>query len=315
MRQIIKALSQVYLDLNFKTSNGLHVQIAEFPARWMDHSALSALRQDLRTVAATSLSAGDLDYGVFSADSDRLKQTIVTLVKQRDGTPIAFNALAVIETEAHTHRIAKILHLGLVMIDPGQRSRGLSWILYGLTCFLLFLRNGLRPLSVSNVTQVPAVAGLVAETFSNVYPTPASTENADFQKLLLARAIMADHRHVFGVGPEAEFDENSFIITNAYTGGSDHLKKSFEQAAKHRIEHYNSYCEKMLDYERGDDLLQIGQIDLAAASSYISKQVPKGSILNVMALSLLVAMRRVILPVSHWFNSNKDYGNLRALKK
>ena len=40
------------------------------------------------------------------------------------------------------------------MVDPDARSRGFSWVLYGLTCVLLFVRNGLRPLYVSNVTQV-----------------------------------------------------------------------------------------------------------------------------------------------------------------
>ena len=194
-------------------------------------------------------------------------------------------------------------------------SRGLSWILYGLTCFLLFLRNGLRPINVSNVTQVPAVVGLVAETFSNVYPSPTLTTNADFQKLLLARAIMTDHRHVFGVGTEAEFDESAFIISNAYTGGSDHLKKTFAQAPKHRIDDYNRFCENTLDYDRGDDVLQLGQIDLAAAASYIRKAVPKGSVLSVAGLGILVALQRVFLPALHWLDSDTDYGCLRPVNK
>jgi len=314
MQNFIKSLSQAHLDLTFRTSGGLDVQISEFPGCWMQTDSLAALRTDLRTIAKATLTAGSLDYGVFSEDSDALTRTIVTLVKQRDGTPIAFNALPVMETRIN-NRDTKVLHLGLVMVDPEQRNRGLSWILYGLTCFLIFLRNGLRPIAVSNVTQVPAVTGLVGETFSNVYPTPSTSENVDFHKLLLARAIMSNHRHVFGVGPDAEFDEDRFVITNAYTGGSDHLKKTFEESAKHRIEDYNDFCQQNLDYNRGDDILQLGQMDLAAAATYISKEVPKGSVLNVIALSTLVAVRRVILPVTHWFNSNKDYGSLRPVKK
>jgi len=302
------------MDLSFRAGGGLTVQIAEFPGRWMDDAALAALTHDLKTIAGKTLSAGDLSYGVFSGDPERLAQTIVTLVKARDGTPIAFNALAVIDTELNG-KPTEVLHLGLVMVDPDQRSRGLSWILYGLTCLLLLLRAGLRPLYVSNVTQVPAVVGLVSETFSEVFPTPKHTENADFNKLQLARAIMAGHRHVFGVGAEAGFDEQSFVISNAYTGGSDHLKKRFDEATHHRDDSYNEFCQQMLDYDRGDDVLQIGQIDLAAARNYVTKEVPRGSVLSLFALGALVTLRRLVLPVLQWADSGKDYGLLRPANK
>jgi hypothetical protein len=61
---------------------------------------------------------------------------------------------------------------------------------------------------------------------------------------------MRRHRAVFGVGDEAGFDEARFVITNAYTGGSDALKKSLETAPRHRGERYNAFCARELDYER-----------------------------------------------------------------
>jgi len=311
MQNYFKTILQTHLDLNFRTNQGLKVQIAEFPGRWMEQEAIKALANDLRTVASSTVTAGELNYGVFSDEAERLKHTIITIVKQSDGTPIAFNALPVIEADING-RETKVLHLGLVMVGAGQRGKGLSWILYGLTCFLLFLRNGLRPIHVSNVTQVPAVTGLVAETFSNVFPTPSAKENSDFRKLLLARSIMSDHRHVFGVGPEASFNEDCFVITNAYTGGSYHLKKTYKESAKHRIEKYNLFCKQALDYDRGDDIFQLGRMDLAAASTYVIRSVPKGSILSVMALGLVIAIQRVVLPVSCWFDADKDFGCLRS---
>ena len=59
---------------------------------------------------------------------------------------------------------------------------------------------------------------------------------------------MRRHRRVFGVGEDAGFDEARFVITNAYTGGSDNLKKSFDVAPKHRDEAYNDFCREQLDY-------------------------------------------------------------------
>jgi hypothetical protein len=138
--------------------------------------------------------------------------------RRSDGRPVAFNALAIIDLDLGDGP-TEVLHLGLVMVDPDLRSRGLSWILYGLTCVLLFFRNQMRPLWVSNVTQVPAIVGMVSETFSDVRPMPERPRESSLRHVLLARAIMRDHRHVFGVGEDAGFDEDRMVITNAYTGG------------------------------------------------------------------------------------------------
>ena len=70
---------------------------------------------------------------------------------------------------------------------------------------------------------------------------------------------MRDHRDAFGVGTEAGFDRERFVITNAYTEGSDGLKKAYSAAPKHRDQRYNEMCLRQLDYERGDDFLQIGR--------------------------------------------------------
>ena len=96
-----------------------------------------------------------------------------------------------------------------------------------------------------------------------------------FAHLQLARGIMRAHRAVFGVGDEAGFDEARFVITDAYTGGSDALKKTFEAAPKHRDEQYNAFCARELDYARGDDVLQLGRIDLAGARRYLLREVPR----------------------------------------
>lgn len=311
MRYVLTALQQRFLDLSFVTS-GVRVEIVERVGKWMEEDRLSALSADLRNVAAKSLSEKDLDYGVFSGDRTRLAASTITVVRDKTThAPIAFNALVHMDTTA-AGKPCEVIHLGLVMVDPDVRSRGLSWILYGLTCLLLFLRSGLRPHYISNVTQVPAVVGMVSETFSQVQPTPEAPETRDFEMILIARDIMARHRHVFGVGPDATFDEKRSVIQNAYTGGSDNLKKSFDDATKHRDAAYNSWCAEALDYERGDDFLQIGVIDLAAANRYVARSVPRRSLLGVTLLGLIVVLQRAVVPALQWIDDTKDFGRLRA---
>ncbi len=306
---IFKTFGRKYMDVTLRTGADYVVRIVERPGLWMDAAALAALSADLRTIAARTLDAGSLTYGVFSGEKERMGAVIITLVCRHDGTPVAFNALAVMQLDTAAHP-TDVLHLGLVMVDPDERSKNLSWVLYGLTCFLIFFRRQFRPVWVSNVTQVPAVVGMVSEMFSDVWPGPRQGRRT-LNHLLLAREIMATQRYVFGVGDEAGFDENRFVITDAYTGGSDDLKKTWDSAPKHRDDDYNNFCAEMLDYDRGDDVLQLGQMDLAAMRTYLIREVPKSAVIGLLLTGGLVALRRVVLPAVHWADTTRTWSILR----
>jgi hypothetical protein len=202
------------------------------------------------------------------------------------------------------------------MVDPDLRSRNLSFLLYGLTCFLVVLRRQFRPVWVSNVTQVPAVVGMVTTMFSDVWPAPPGkgAPRRTLAHLILARQIMAAHRHVFGVGPEAGFDEARFVITDAYTGGSDDLKKTLADAPRHRDEAYNAFCAGALDYDRGDDVLQLGRMDLPAVRRYLAREVPPSRLAGVLAAGGLVLVGKLVLPALHWFDAGKPWSILRPAR-
>lgn len=311
----IGSMVRRYLDLSLPVGQSRRMRIIERPGLWMAPDRLAALVGQLRQIASRTLKGEDLEYGIFSGDKSRLESTFITLVTDsKTGAPIAFNALPVIPLELDG-RSVDLLHLGLVMVDPDQRSKGLSWVLYGLTCFLLFIRNQGRPIWISNVTQVPAVVGMVTETFSEVYPDPRSAAPRRFRHLVLVRQIMRKFRYVFGVGPEAGFDEQNFIITNAYTGGSDNLRKTFEEAQKHRQPVFNDYCGSHLDYARGDDVIQIGKLDLAAARRYLTDMVPKGALGFVAVASIMALIQRAILPIVQWLDTDREFGRLRPRSK
>ncbi|MBU8976434.1 MULTISPECIES: hypothetical protein [unclassified Lysobacter] len=307
----LKSIAQRYLDVRLRAGRDFDTRILERPGCWMPAAELDTLSAELREVASRTLPAGSLTYGVFSGDRTRLAHSIVTVVYRRsDRRPVAFNAMAAMALEVDG-RPEEVLHLGLVMVDPDVRSQGLSWVLYGLSCFLLLVRKQMRPLWVSNVTQVPAIVGMVAETFSDVFPGPHPGARRRFVQLLAARQIMAGHRHVFGVGADAVFDEQRFVITNAYTGGSDALKKTFDEAQKHRKPAYNDFCARELDYARGDDVLQLGRMDLEAAVRYLRHSVPRAAWAQVLLSAGVLVVQRLALPVLHWFDSDREWGRLR----
>ena len=303
-----------HLKLTMPVGRGLTLRIVERPGLSLPKDARDVLCADLRRVAHAVLPDGELHYGVLGGDPGRLANSVITIVyDKRTKAPVAFNALALMDVNL-AGRPIEMLHLGLVMVDPALRGRGLSELLYGLTCVLLFLRRQCRPIRLSNVTQVPAVFGMVAETFDSVFPTPEHSTDPDFAHRTLARQIMARHRTVFGVGPEAVFDENRSLILDSYTGGSDDLKKTFDEAPKHRKESYNAFCGQALDYARGDDVLQIGQINMNAAARYLSRIARPGSAPWLAGSLLLFAIQSAILPVIYWLDDDQPWGTLRPWK-
>lgn len=302
------------LDTTLAAGRGLRSRIVERPGLALSAADLDALVEDVRSVAHRVLGNRELAYGVFSADPETLARTVLTVVyERRTGRPVAFNALAILEADLGG-RSVEILHLGLVMVRPDVRGNGLSATLYGLTCVLLFVRRQCRPIWISSVTQTPAVVGMVAETFSDVFPGKPRARRS-FQHERLARQIMGRWRHAFGVGEEAGFDADRFVITNAYTGGSDELKKTFDATAKHRDPSYNSLCAAELDYGRGDDLLQVGQIDMRAAARYLARVAPPDSVLGLIGGVALLMIQTAFLPLVHWLDHTQPWGSLRAWKR
>ena len=192
----LKALRQPTIDLTLRTHTGLITRIVETPGLSLSEAELGELVAQLRVVAAKTLPEESLTYGIFSGDRERLSRAIVTLISEEaTARPIAFNALSVMDVELDGEP-AEVTHLGLVMVDPDERGRGLSWVLYGLTALVLFVRDGLRPKWISNVTQVPSVVGMVSQTFSDVFPSPHPDARQSFAHLQLARHHVASPRRV-----------------------------------------------------------------------------------------------------------------------
>lgn len=312
---MIQSAFKKYLDLEFSDpSQGIVVHIYERPGHWMSDDRLVSLITDLRGLVKVSLKDETLDYGALTGDREVLKNIIITVIYDKKTKEImAFNSLCYMPCKLG-HTEVNVLHLGLVLVRPDVRQGGFSWILYGLTTTLIFLRNRLNTIWVTNVSQVPAIIGRVAETFGEVYPNPIDPKSHSFKHLILAREIMKHHRHVFGVGGDAVFRERDFVIENSYTGGSDHLKKTFQESAHHRKPVFNEFCQKHLDYDRGDDFLQLGNIQLQTIYDYVTKDIPSKSIMSMIALSAYMILQGMILPLMSWFQANHQQGMIRPWK-
>ena len=306
----IDAFRRRHLNVRFRTRGSSRARIVEFPGRWMDPGELNRLVEDIRTVVRAGVPGGSLDYGVLS-DPERLRNAVLTVIyAESDGRPVAFNVLHVLPCDIRG-REEEVIHLGLVLIDPDFRQHGLMGALYGITCFLLIMRRQMRPMWVSNVTQLPLVFGIVSDFMEDVFPAAHLRTRRTFAHLQIARQIATRYRSVYGTGPEAEFDAERFILRNSYTGGSDNLKKTFEEAPKYRNESVNCMCQEQLDYDRGDDFLQIGRFTFSVARRYLTRSASVISPLFLVTQAGMLLLESLVAPVLQWLTPSRAMGALR----
>ncbi len=287
--------------ISFFLSKKLRIDLYDRPGQFLSDTDLQKLVEDLRAVAARGQEGKEVPlYGALLGERADLSKRILTIAYDAEtDEPVGFNALAYLDVPVGVTQIT-VVHLGLIFVDPEWQKRHLPSILYGLTTFLLFFQSGFRAFWISNVTQVPAIAGMTAMNYHAVYPTHLEDGRQTFTHLVLARGIMKYHRSAFGVGDDAGFDEAQQVITNAYTGGSDHLKKTFASAPKHRDARCNTMMEKMLDYDRGDDVLQLGVCNIPAILRYISSQAGHGFAKTLIFQALNLVVLGMLVPIVRW---------------
>ncbi|MBD66185.1 MAG: hypothetical protein CME62_13320 [Halobacteriovoraceae bacterium] len=301
MKDRISALMRRLNFMNFRVPIGdLEYHIFESPGLWCTDQELEKLTKDMREVAATFHQSNDLpDYGPLTGNREDLAHRLITIAYHRkQKKPIGFSA-QIFLTVKYRGFAKRILHLGLIYIDDSVKGQNVSYLLTVFPNLLVTIKNGFRDLYVSSVSQVPAIVGLVGKNYVDVYPT-SNFENQRYYHFKLAQLIMHDHRQAFGVGSDAEYDERLQIIKNAYTGGSDELKKTYKNAPKFREESVNKFCENNLNYQRGDDFLQIGKISIQGLWPLYYSKLNRKNFFPITLALMAVALFTLFMPIIRW---------------
>ena len=294
-----------YCKVNFGGS--MFFKIWERPGKWLNESEANNLINDIKKI--TSAGQGDKDvpdYGVLKGDREDLKNRVITIgYDKKTGRPVGFAAQIFLDVPIGLN-VEEVLHLGLVYVAKDYQKKSILGLLYILPNILLLLKRGFRPLWISNVSQVPSVIGVVADYYENVFPNPIYETKQTMMHKSLSSGIMKFHRNAFGTGTDAIFDSQKQIIANSYTGGSDNLKKTFEESPKYRIESVNVFCEKNLNYDIGDDFLQIGILSRKLIHNFFSKRVGGVSRLQWFLYLLIAGLFIILLPVLKWLTRKTE---------
>ncbi len=244
----------------------LYAKTLRFPGAWMSDSELEELHSELCALSDRCLGQVP-EYGVYVKSRRPYRSRIITLVFSRaDDRPIAFSAMVLWHVQLDGEsRPRPVLHLGLVLVAPEYRGRKIMYWTYHKPLFWFFVKRAFRPFWITSTTMEPVILGSVADSFSRVHPhyRPRSAPGPTAAHRTIARAFIAEHGHEIGMWEGAEFDEENFVIRGSSLGACRSLMLGYEDTAKYRVEECNAFCRRLLDYSRGDEILQVGRVDLA----------------------------------------------------
>ncbi len=248
-------------------SGRYRIEVFDQPGRWMSVKALAGLHRDLLRVAAGSLDEVPR-YGLFTGQRAAYANRVIAVAYRRsDGAPVGFTAMVYLPLR-RGRKIEPVVHLGLTMIRSQERGQRLQTPLFKKV-FMAPIVNQLRlRFTVTNIAASPAGIGAISDYMQDVYPTyHGSARRRPFHRQV-AEQMLAEHRHEFGCSSRAVFEPETFVVrgSNDPAGEGAHQFIKSDPVSRYRVEACNSFCRQLLDFEAGDELFQVGRVDLLKAS-------------------------------------------------
>lgn len=239
------------------------------PGRWMDDAELVELTGCLRGVAKAGSHHGVApQYGPLLGEREDLSRRVVSIARDaRDERALGFSAMALIPVTLDG-RADEVLHLGLLYVEPSSQRRDLVRPLYLVPLLMQLLLRGGRPFHCSSTSQVPAIIGWVGTAFPDTFPSTEPTARQTSLHRELAAQIFSQRR-VFGCDGTSELDLDRQVIRRAFPGGKAALRKTLAEVRLSRDGAVNAWCEEALDYGRGDEVLQVGRVELLAVRTVV----------------------------------------------
>ena len=139
-----------------------------------------------------------------------------------------------------------------------------------LTSYLL-KQNPFGKIWISNCAAVLSSLGNGAMHFEGVYPSPFHSGSPSNVQLKIAKAIDRYFRDKMYVAPDAVLDERRFVFKGSVKDTVFHKEKD-DLAYHHRKNGLNRFYANMMNFENGDEILQIGYFRMVSIVRYVLRQ-------------------------------------------
>jgi hypothetical protein len=226
------------------------------PGKWMDADGIARLKGSLDYVNRQS--GRNLDYAVFDPTHgteetlDFFKRVNVCVISWQ-GEPVGFFYNVILRTGSKP-----AIHAGLIMIN---RNNGIDLLTvpYAYLVMLQYRRFGAY--HYTSICSTPSIIGAFTSNYSNVWPShranlikPPSNEYRNVVKILFEEYIER-----YFSEEQVEVDTRRFIMRSPVKEMG--FETSFHKIPRHKELPVNVFCKHWLDYSRGEDLIQVGQVD------------------------------------------------------
>jgi hypothetical protein len=208
------------------------------------------------------------DYQCLSGRREEYSRLIISVARGDDGKMLGFCSSYVLDAG----KLGTILHLGLTCVTPAARRLGLTHRLTSKVVVNYLINYSLfKSTWISNVACVLSSLGNVALHFDDVYPSPFMEEPSDEHRQV-AELINHKYRSELYVRKEATFDAENFVFERSVSG-TMFEKSAGDRKFYHRDQDLTHFYMDLIDFENGDEVLQIGKISLMSFPFYLLKSI------------------------------------------
>jgi hypothetical protein len=229
---------------------------------WSDE-IIQTMTQELRRVAATCFDPVPL-YQCLKGTRDELSRNIITLARDEQGRLVGFSSGVLMDVES----VGPVLHLGLTCVDPAARGRSLTHKLISKMVSTYVLRH--RPFHrtwLTNVSCILNTLGNVALYFDGVYPSPDGPAAPSDTHRTIARVLDTRYREPIYISKDANFEWKSFVFREC-SKTTVFRKSADDKRFHHRDPSLNEFYAPLLNFDDGDELLQVGYCSVLSVLSY-----------------------------------------------
>lgn len=231
----------------------------------MTDEELNGLHQELTEVALECFDSIP-DYNCLSGRRSEYSRLIIVVSRDAQNRMNGFCSSCILDAG----ELGTIYDLGLTCVSPRARGLGLTHKFTTKVVMYYVVRySPFKPVWISNVACVLSSLGNIALHMEEVFPSPFKEAPLPHQQKL-ANYIDKHFRKELYISPDATFVESNFVFKGSVPG------TMFEKSAEdiklyHRNKKLNNYYKDLMDFQNGDEVLQIAKVSLLTYPKYLLK--------------------------------------------
>lgn len=246
------------MNTHTQTANRTYkVEYLHKPGATLDNDALLALVSELRDVAADCFERLP-DYQCISGRRETLARNAIAVARRKNGQIAGFCSALLLDVEG----VGEVLHLGLTCVAKADRGAGLTHQLAEKVLREYLLRRPFERVWFSNVACVLSSLGNVALHFDDVHPSPFFASRPTPKHVAIADAVDRSYRRDIYIDPNAALDRSAFVFRGSNQPGNMFHKSEDDARYHHREAALNDFYANLMNWNHGDEVLQVGHISL-----------------------------------------------------